>query len=1009
MTASSPSPGVRWPWTEPWFRGLRALVLGVALGMAGQGAAPVWVHLGTREGLPSSVVVSLMEDRDGFLWVGTLQGPVRIAAEGAEAVLPPGPYLQREVRRLFQGQDGTVWVVHRQGPLMACEGPRGRLVGAAEGFPEQGLVAVAEDAGGRLLVATRDALFRREGKGFVALASPEGWARKERVAMAATADGIWVGERGGRLAHWDGARWQEEARVHPEGILDLVRGPDGRLWLLTREGLWVREGRDWKATALVGRPFHGVIGGFSEVRTPLVMETLGRIWTLDGQGAARSVAALPGGTGGAALYDRRRRLWVGTLNGAMVRSPGELQRLEPNPGGSPLATRGGVLLRTEGSRVLVGTQGGLLIAEPEGRWVWRPYPSPQLWTLALAPDGQGGLWIGTQEGLLRLRGQRVESVPFAAGRVIVSLLPFQGRLVVATSQGLVFLGDQGEVVMEIRPTATGAPLHHLGLWKGQLLVAGSGGLLRLEGAALVPAFPGAPFEGAQVHTFQVGPDGELWVATTRGVHRSRDGGWTEVDPHWPGQEGNVTALAFLDGHPVFGHAKGASWVRPAGTVRLGAGQGLEGEGVLEEGLLVDGQGRLWLGTGHGLFRVDAPDHLGADDVPAPEIEPGQPLVVPPGGPRTLTFRVHTPYPLPPFPPLVSYRVEGLDRVEHPLGNRRELVLAGMAPGRYVLHVKAGFGAGPGREGVPLTTRVRPAFHEYPALRFGFLGLLAGALTLAWRRHALTRLERSNQRLTLEVARQTASLSRRHADLEEAHGQVKEALEARMRQTRGVVHDLRGPLAAISLVAQRLEGNPGVPERFQEVLQGETGRLEALLRQLLDEARSQHVLPGLHLRPMSPDEVFAGFLEGLQVRAEAKGLAFRFQQDTGTESVAVEGDPLALQQVLLNLVGNALKFTDAGAVVVYSGVAEGHWCLEVRDTGRGMDPEAQARLFQPFVQAQASDGAEGWGLGLSIVQGIVEAHRGRLTVDSQSGQGSVFRVQIPLRGGNPGKAGPSAAP
>ncbi|WLT30918.1 HAMP domain-containing sensor histidine kinase [Geothrix sp. PMB-07] len=96
-----------------------------------------------------------------------------------------------------------------------------------------------------------------------------------------------------------------------------------------------------------------------------------------------------------------------------------------------------------------------------------------------------------------------------------------------------------------------------------------------------------------------------------------------------------------------------------------------------------------------------------------------------------------------------------------------------------------------------------------------------------------------------------------------------------------------------------------------------------------------------------------------------------------------------------MVGNALKFTKEGSIEVHSWERDGKWILETRDTGRGMKPEEIATIFQAFTQAQAGDLIEGWGLGLSIVKGLVDQHSGNIEVDSQPGFGTAFRVIIPI--------------
>jgi signal transduction histidine kinase len=114
-------------------------------------------------------------------------------------------------------------------------------------------------------------------------------------------------------------------------------------------------------------------------------------------------------------------------------------------------------------------------------------------------------------------------------------------------------------------------------------------------------------------------------------------------------------------------------------------------------------------------------------------------------------------------------------------------------------------------------------------------------------------------------------------------------------------------------------------------------------------------------------------------------------------VKVLADTTAMQQVLFNLVENALKFTPApGTVGIRTRILDGRWTLDVWDTGRGVDEEAARFIFEPYLQAHGADAASGWGLGLSICKAIISAHRGELELVPEPGrQGACFRVSLPL--------------
>ena len=124
----------------------------------------------------------------------------------------------------------------------------------------------------------------------------------------------------------------------------------------------------------------------------------------------------------------------------------------------------------------------------------------------------------------------------------------------------------------------------------------------------------------------------------------------------------------------------------------------------------------------------------------------------------------------------------------------------------------------------------------------------------------------------------------------------------------------------------------------------------------------------------------------------------FKADIEPDLPAGRGDERRLTQVLLNLVGNAIKFTDSGEVVIKAGASNGDFHLSVRDTGPGISGADQAKLFQEFQQAEnpMTRKKEGTGLGLAISKRIVEMHGGRIWIESRVGQGSTFFVTLPVQ-------------
>jgi signal transduction histidine kinase len=168
-------------------------------------------------------------------------------------------------------------------------------------------------------------------------------------------------------------------------------------------------------------------------------------------------------------------------------------------------------------------------------------------------------------------------------------------------------------------------------------------------------------------------------------------------------------------------------------------------------------------------------------------------------------------------------------------------------------------------------------------------------------------------------------------------------------------------------------------------------------ELLDQAQLEAGKLKLNNRVFEPGELLLEVVDRLGVLAEEKGLELVHEIDPDLP-ITLVGDPPRLQQILTNLLGNAIKFTENGTVTasVYR-VNEDEWALAVQDTGPGIPQEAQEYIFEPFGQVDGTITRvhEGSGLGLSIVKNLVTLMNGRVTLKSDSGQGSLLTVILPI--------------
>ncbi|HXV07445.1 MAG TPA: ATP-binding protein, partial [Burkholderiales bacterium] len=249
-----------------------------------------------------------------------------------------------------------------------------------------------------------------------------------------------------------------------------------------------------------------------------------------------------------------------------------------------------------------------------------------------------------------------------------------------------------------------------------------------------------------------------------------------------------------------------------------------------------------------------------------------------------------------------------------------------------------------------------------------------------------------------LAIQNARLFR---EIEQKGRELEIASQHKSQFLANMSHELRTPLNAIlgytELVADGIYG--AVPQKIREVVERvqKSGRhLLGLINDVLDISKIEAGQLKLSVGDYSFHDVVQSVTTAVESLAAEKKLALKV--DLPGDLPVAAGDERRITQVLLNLVGNAIKFTDTGEVGITVRAADSKFLVAVRDTGPGIDAEHQQRIFEEFQQVDSSPTKTkgGTGLGLAIAKRIVEMHGGHIWVESTLGLGSTFFVQLPLR-------------